>query len=119
MGFERGHLRGFLSADDRHPGETRDACPPLAEATTTTGDLQVRNRGTLRGSIAHADPATDYPAVMTALWAEMLATGPAGDRSIPADAFFADPYETGLRETEILKAVRLPIFRGRSGGTYA
>ncbi len=98
--------------------EIRDACPLLAEAAMRIGDLQVRNRGTLGGSLAHADPAADYPATMIAQWAEMVATGPAGDRSIPVDAFFVGPYETALRKTEILTAVRLPIFRNRSGGAY-
>lgn len=96
----------------------REKCPALAEAAGAIGDMQVRNRGALGGSLAHADPAADYPAAMLAAGAEVLAAGAEGERAIGIDAFFTGAYETALAPGEILTAVRLPAPPARSGGAY-
>ena len=83
-------------------------CGLLAEATRTVADPAVRHRGTLGGSLAHGDPAGDLPAVTVALDARMLATGPDGDREIPASEFFVDYLTTALAPNEILTGVRVP-----------
>jgi carbon-monoxide dehydrogenase medium subunit len=83
-------------------------CGLLAEATGTVADPAVRHRGTIGGSIAHADPAGDLPAVVLALGATMIAVGPGGEREIGADGFFADYLTTTLEPGEILTGVRVP-----------
>ncbi len=83
-------------------------CGLLAEAAATVADPAVRHRGTLGGSLAHGDPAGDLPAVILALDARMLATGPDGDREIPASEFFVDYLTTALAANEILTGVRVP-----------
>src|SRR5581483_3887454 len=88
-----------IEASDR----LRDICPILPEAAAQIGDAQVRNRGTLGGSLAHADPAADWPAVMLALKAEMVAVGGSGERVIAADDFFVDMLTTALDASEILR----------------
>ncbi|MFF2852226.1 FAD binding domain-containing protein [Streptomyces sp. NPDC058001] len=80
----------------------------LAAATATVADPAVRHRGTLGGSLAHADPAGDLPAVALALDAGMVAAGPGGRRTIPARDFFADYLRTALRPDELLVEVRVP-----------
>ena len=97
----------------------REACPLLAEAAGRIGDVQVRNRGTIGGSAAHADPAADYPAALLALEAALVASGPDGTRSIPAADFFTGPYESALTPSEILTAVEVPSPPRGSGGAYA
>jgi len=81
-------------------------CPLVAEAAATIGDQQVRNRGTLGGSLAHADPSADMPAVMLALDADIQLRSQAGSRSVPASAFFQDLFTVDLRPDEILTGVR-------------
>lgn len=98
--------------------ELRQSAPVVAEAAAMVGDVQVRNRGTIGGSLAHADPAGDLPAVMLALGAEMVARGPGGQRVIPADEFFVDLLTTALGPDEILVEVRLPAQRTGSGAAY-
>ena len=93
----------------------QDACPMLAEAAAAIGDIQVRNRGTLGGSLAHADPGADYPAAMLALGAEVTAVGREGERTISASDFFVDILTTALSETEVITSVRVP---GAAGGAY-
>jgi carbon-monoxide dehydrogenase medium subunit len=83
-------------------------CGLLAQATGTVADPAVRHRGTLGGSLAHADPAGDLPAVILALDAVLLASGPAGAREIPAGEFFVDYLTTALAPGEILTGVRVP-----------
>ncbi len=80
----------------------------LAEATGTVADPQIRHRGTFGGSLAHADPAADLPAVALALDAEMVVIGSGGRRTIPAAEFFVDFFTTALGTGEILCEVRLP-----------
>jgi carbon-monoxide dehydrogenase medium subunit len=96
----------------------RLTCPLLAETAAEIGDVQVRNRGTVGGSLAHADPAADYPAAMLALDAEIVVTSSAGSREIPAGEFFVDLMTTQLRPGEILTEVRVPRAGERSGAAY-
>ena len=84
----------------------RDKSPFVAEAASDIGDQQVRNRGTLGGSLAHADPAADYPAVMLALEADILVKGPKGPRSVKASAFFQGFFTVDLAGDEIITGVR-------------
>ena len=76
------------------------------------GHTAIRTRGTLGGSLAHADPAAELPAVALALDAELVAAGPGGTRTIPAAEFFTGPYGTALAPEEILTEVRLPVWSG-------
>jgi aerobic carbon-monoxide dehydrogenase medium subunit len=82
--------------------------PLLAHAAGQVGDPQVRHRGTIGGSLAHADPAADLPAVILALGATMVARGPSGGREIPAADFFRDLFETALQPDELLTEIRIP-----------
>jgi len=84
----------------------QDRCPIVAEAAATIGDTQVRNRGTLGGSLAHADPSADMPAVMVALDAEIDLRSAKGQRSVKATAFFQDLFTVDLQPGEIITAVR-------------
>ncbi len=93
-------------------------CPLLPETAAEIGDVQVRNRGTLGGSLAHADPAADYPAAILALDAEIIAASTDGTRAIPAHEFFVDMLTTQLRPGEILSQVRLPRLAPRTGMAY-
>lgn len=85
----------------------RRLCPVVAEAAAEIGDPQVRNRGTLGGSLAHADPAADYPAVMVALDAEVHIKGPDGWRSVKAGDFFQGMFTVDLAEDELIGAVQI------------
>jgi carbon-monoxide dehydrogenase medium subunit len=84
-------------------------CPLLAETAATIGDVQVRNKGTIGGSLAHADPAADYPAAILALDAEIEVAGPKGRRTIRAADFFVDLLQTALAPDEIITEVRVPV----------
>lgn len=92
--------------------------PSLAEAASVIADPQVRNRGTIGGSIVTADPAADYPANVLALNAKMICTSHAGSREVMADAWFKGLFTTGLRPGEILTQIRIPLFGERSGASY-
>jgi carbon-monoxide dehydrogenase medium subunit len=83
----------------------KDTCPIVAEAAATIGDPQVRNRGTLGGSLAHADPSADMPAVMVALDAEIQLRGSNGPRSVKATDFFQDLFTVNMQPDEILTSV--------------
>jgi carbon-monoxide dehydrogenase medium subunit len=93
-------------------------CPILPEAAAQIGDPQVRNWGTIGGSIAHADPAADWPAVVLALGAEIKVTGPKGARTIKADDFFKDVMTTALGADEVLTEIRIPAPAAGSGTAY-
>jgi carbon-monoxide dehydrogenase medium subunit len=82
------------------------------------GDRQVRNRGTIGGSIAHADPAADYPTLLKALGATITVTGPSGDRVIGADDFFVGLFETALEPGEIVTSVTVPATPSGTGAAY-
>ncbi len=92
--------------------------PLLAETTRVIADPLVRNLATLGGNLAHADPANDHPATMLAYGAEVVATGPMGERGIPIDDFFIGPFETALAQDEILTEIRIPAANGSSSGAY-
>ena len=87
----------------------REKCPLLSETASHIGDVQVRNRGTIGGSLAHADPAADYPAAILALEAEIDVVGARGQRTLTADRFFVDLLQTAIAADEILTEVRVPI----------
>jgi aerobic carbon-monoxide dehydrogenase medium subunit len=93
-------------------------CGLLAQATGTVADPAVRHRGTIGGSLAHADPAGDLPAVILALDATLVAVGPDGRREIPAAEFFADYLTTTLRPGEILTGIQVPKFGKDWGYRY-
>jgi carbon-monoxide dehydrogenase medium subunit len=95
----------------------KSACPLLPETAGHIGDVQVRNCGTIGGSLAHADPAADYPAAILALDAELVAISAAGERLIPARKFFTGLFSTALRENELLVEVRVPKTDG-AGSAY-
>lgn len=99
-------------------GLVRKSCPVLAETAAQIGDIQVRNRGTIGGSVAHADPAADFPTVLIALGATFVAKGPKGERKIAADKFFLDLFTTALKPGEILTAILVPSYGKGSGGSY-
>ena len=86
----------------------KSKCPLLAETAAVIGDVQVRNKGTIGGSLVHADPAADYPAAILALDAEIEVAGPRGRRTIRAADFFVDLLQTSLAADEILIEVRVP-----------
>ncbi len=96
----------------------KQAAPLLAEAANVIGDQQVRNRGTIGGSLAHADPAGDLPAVILALEAQIKAVGPSGERTIPANDFFVDMLTSALQESEILTEIRVPALPSGAGTAY-
>ena len=87
--------------------QLQDRCPIVSEAAATIGDTQVRNRGTLGGSLAHADPSADMPAVMVALDAEIQLRSAKGQRNVKATDFFQDLFTVDLQPGEIITAVRL------------
>ena len=91
----------------------------LSEAAGKIGDPQVRNRGTIGGNLAHADPGSDLPTVVTALGATLHVTGPAGDRTVAAPDFFTGILETALEEGEILTAIEVPAPGKGNGSAYA
>lgn len=93
-------------------------CPLLPECAGHIGDVQVRNKGTIGGSLAHSDPAGDWPAAVIALNAELVAAGPNGDRSIKVDDFFVDLMTTALEPGEILREIRINKSTGRTGQAY-
>jgi len=83
-------------------------CPALAETAAGIGDPQVRNRGTIGGSLAHADPGADYPTVVSALGATVTAVSARGSRDLDADGFFTGVFTTALEPGELLTSVRIP-----------
>lgn len=89
--------------------------PLLSRATPLIGHFQIRNRGTIGGSLAHADAAAEYPAVVLSLDAELEIAGPGGTRNVPASEFFTGRWTTVLEDTEVLTAVSFPVRSGRSG----
>jgi carbon-monoxide dehydrogenase medium subunit len=94
-------------------------CPIVAETAAGIGDRQVRSRGTIGGSIAHADPHADLPAVLLALGGSATAQGPSGSREIAADDLFVDLLTTSLAGDEILTAVHLPKIRSAAYEKFA
>lgn len=106
---------GTVAATVERSDLVRSAVPLLAFATPFVGHFQIRNRGTVGGSMAHADPAAEYPAVALALDAEMEALSVRGRRAIPARSFFTGHWSTALEPDELLVGVRFPRWSGRCG----
>jgi carbon-monoxide dehydrogenase medium subunit len=96
----------------------RQRLPGLAEAASVIGDVQVRNRGTIGGSVAHADPAADLPVILTALNAAFVLQSMSGRRTVGADGFFTDFYTTAMTVHEVLTEIRIPLPAARSGTAY-
>jgi len=94
------------------------ACPLLVEALCLVGHVQIRNRGTLGGSLAHADPAAELAAVATCLDAELVVAGPAGERRLPAGEFFVTYFTTVLEPAEILTGIRWPALEPGEGWAF-
>ena len=100
--------------------ELKAACPILPEAAAVIADPQVRNRGTIGGSLANADPAADYPTLMMALDATFTVTGSKGVRDIEANKFFKDLFTTALKRDEVLTSISVPAYGNMEGmgGAY-
>src|ERR1700751_1917299 len=90
----------------------------ILDTTHVIADPQIRNLATVGGNLAHGDPANDHPATMLALNAEVVATGPTGERSVPIKDFFVSLFTTALQPNEILTEIRIPVPPARSGGAY-
>jgi aerobic carbon-monoxide dehydrogenase medium subunit len=102
------------AALERDP-DVAAAAPLVARATPLIGHRPIRNRGTLGGSLAHADPAAEYPAVALALDAELEVLGPAGTRRVPAADFFTGLWTTALAPDDLLVGAAFPVWPGRCG----
>jgi carbon-monoxide dehydrogenase medium subunit len=96
----------------------RQKCPLLTETAASIGDVQVRNMGTIGGSVAHADPAADYPAALEALEAKFVLQGAKAERTLSAADFFVEAFTTALEPGEILREVIVPIDDARTGTSY-
>jgi carbon-monoxide dehydrogenase medium subunit len=96
----------------------KEICPLLPECAASIGDVQVRNRGTIGGSLAHADPAADWPAAILALDAELVAVSVQGERTIRASDFFVDMLTSALEPNEILREIRLRLPQEHTGQAY-
>ena len=113
-----GHLRvgaATPQAVAEHDADLAAAVPLLARAIPHIGHFQIRNRGTVGGSLAHADPASELPAVALTLDATFEAASTRGTREIPASEFFTGTWSTALADDEILVGTRFPVWTGRSG----
>jgi carbon-monoxide dehydrogenase medium subunit len=116
-----GHVR--IGALVRHVDVERSKdlaklVPLMVEAVHWIADPLVRNRGTVVGSVCHADPSGDWGSIMLALNAELVAQSTKGERVIPIDGFFEGPFTTALRSDEIATAIRIPLPSGSAGGSY-
>jgi carbon-monoxide dehydrogenase medium subunit len=96
----------------------KQICPFLPECAKSIGDVQVRNKGTIGGSIAHSDPAGDWPAAVLALDADLVLVGPNGERTVKAENFFVDLLTTDLQPGEILREFASRSQAGRFGQAY-
>ena len=96
----------------------KNICPLLPACAGSIGDVQVRNKGTIGGSLAHSDPAGDWPAAALALGAELVLKGPNGERIANADSFFIDLMTTDIQPGEILREIRVKKPSGRFGQAY-
>jgi aerobic carbon-monoxide dehydrogenase medium subunit len=116
-----GHVRvGALvrHVDVERSKELAKLLPIMVEAVHWIADPLVRNRGTLVGSVCHADPAGDWGSIMLALNAELVAQSSSGERMIPVDGFFQGPFTTTLRADEVVTAIRIPVPTGHAAGSY-
>jgi aerobic carbon-monoxide dehydrogenase medium subunit len=119
---ERGNYLAIGALTREHSLEDsaaiKERYPLLLDTAKVIADPIVRNRATVGGNLAHADPANDHPATMLAYGAEVVARGPAGERVIPIDSFFTGLFENALKPGEILTEVRIPRPVAKSGGAY-
>ncbi|HEY7315935.1 MAG TPA: xanthine dehydrogenase family protein subunit M [Candidatus Binatia bacterium] len=97
----------------------RKHLPGLSDAASVIGDAQVRNRGTIGGSVAHADPGADFPVILTALNATFVLQSTSSSRRVGAEDFFIDLYTTAIAANEVLTEIRLPLPPAGSGTAYA
>lgn len=105
----------FLETDPA----VRTQAPIVAETAGLIGHVGIRNRGTLGGSIAHADPVAELPALLVALDGNVVASGTTGERTVPAAEFFAGPFMTSLAPAELLTAVEIPAHSEGDGGAFS
>lgn len=105
-------------AEIEHSDLLKKYFPIFSDVTKLIADPQVRNMGTIGGNLAHGDAANDHPAVMLALNAKILATGPGGIKEIPIDEFFFGFYTTALQHGDILTEIQIPIPPGKTGSAY-
>jgi carbon-monoxide dehydrogenase medium subunit len=96
----------------------RAKCPLLAETASAIGDVQVRNMGTMGGSVAHADPSADYPAALQALEAKVVIRGAKGERTVSTADFFVDSFATTLEPGEIIREIVVPVEEAGVGTSY-
>ena len=121
IGVKDGRIRiGALTthAELAASKELRQHCPALAEAASHVGDPAVRNRGTIGGNVAHADPASDLPTVLTALGARFESVGPGGKKTIDADRFFQGMMATALGEHDLLTDIEVSAQAAGQGASY-
>jgi aerobic carbon-monoxide dehydrogenase medium subunit len=95
-----------------------DACPMLSDAAGMIGNVRVRHRGTIGGSVAHADPSAELPCALVALRAEIRVLGSDGERRIPASDFFVSFFTTALDTAEVVVGVEVPVVPGSSGSAF-
>jgi carbon-monoxide dehydrogenase medium subunit len=112
-----------IGALTRHAAVQRDAllqehCPIVSTTTGKVGDPQVRHRGTIGGSLAYGDPASDLPAVMLTLDAEFVIVGAGGERTVGAEDFFTGVFQTAIGRGELLTEIRVPKLGGATGWSY-
>ncbi|MDQ3995134.1 MAG: xanthine dehydrogenase family protein subunit M [Actinomycetota bacterium] len=106
-------IGAMTTHEDVHRSELlEETCPLLSHAAGEVGDPQVRHVGTIGGSVAHADPASDLPTVLLALEADLVVRGPGGERTVPATEFFKGTFEPDLGPEDVLTEIRVP----RTGG---
>jgi carbon-monoxide dehydrogenase medium subunit len=96
----------------------REHCPIVSQVAGQVGDPQVRHRGTIGGSLAHGDPASDLPSAILALDAELVIRGPGGERTVPASGFFTGVFQTACGPPEMLVEIRVPKLAGSIGSSY-
>ena len=118
---DEGHLR--VSAVTRYVDLERDPtvaewCPILGTAASLVGNVRVRNRGTIGGSLSHADPSAELPCVATALGATIRTLGPAGERALPAAEFFRSYFSTALETAELVTSVDVPVVPPAAGWSF-
>lgn len=104
--------------DVEHSAIVKERCPLLAAAAALIGHSHVRNRGTIGGSIAHADPAAEYPVALLALEAVVELAGPTGTQAVPAQRFFLGPLTTAARPDQLVTAVRIPALDPKVGWDF-
>ena len=105
-------------AEIEHSDLLKKYFPIFGDVTKQIADPQVRNRGTVGGNLAHGDAANDHPAVMLALRANIVITGPEGNRTVPIDEFFFGFYTTAIQQNEILTEIQIPIPPVGTGSAY-